>query len=51
MARDAIRPGKLAKKPLQPGSASLDIRITLGIRTFEIGVRHEPRTAMTGTND
>jgi hypothetical protein len=51
MTRDAIRPGELPKQPLQPVSAALDIRISLGLGAYEIAMRYQPRTAMTGADD
>src|SRR3954468_14374142 len=51
MAGDAVRPGELPKQPLQSITVALDIGIPLRVRAFEIAVRHQPRTAMTGTDD
>ena len=51
MTRDAVWPGELPKQPLQPVSAALDIRIALGVGPFQIAMRHQSRTAMTGTDD
>ena len=51
MTGNAVRPGELAKQPLQSVSAALDRRIALGVGPFEIAVRHQARTAMTGTDD
>ncbi len=51
MTRDAIRPGELPKEPLQPVSTALDIRKALRVGPFEIAMRDQPRTAMTGTDD
>ena len=51
MTGNAVRPGELPKEPLQSVSAALDSRIALRVGPFEIGVRHQPRTAMTGTDD
>jgi hypothetical protein len=51
MAGNSVRPGELAKQPLQPIPAALDRRITLGVRSFEIAVRHDARAAVARTND
>src|SRR6266446_276627 len=51
MTWDAVRPGELPKEPLQPVSAALDIRKALRVGPFEIAMRDQPRTAMTGTDD
>ena len=51
MTGNAVRPGELPKQPLQSVSAALDIRIALGVGPFEIAMRHQPRTAMTGADD
>src|ERR1700730_9359907 len=51
VAGNPVRPGKLAKQPLQSVSAALDRRIALGVRPFEIAVRHDTRTAVAGTDD
>ena len=51
MAGNAVRPGELAEQPLQPVPAALDRRIALGIRPFQIGVRHHARPAVARTDD
>src|SRR5215217_8957990 len=51
MTRNAIGPGELPKQPQHSVSAALDIRKTFGIRAFEVGVRDQSRTAMTGPDD
>ena len=48
---NSVRPGELAKQPLQSVPAALDRRIALGVRPFEIAVRHDARTAMARTDD
>ena len=50
MAWNAVRPGELAEQPVHAVAAALDRRITLGVGAFQIGVRHQPGTAMTGTD-
>src|ERR1700720_787649 len=51
VTRNSVGPGELAKEPLQTVPAALDRRVTLGIRSFEIGLRHESRAAMAWTDD
>ena len=51
VAGNAVRPGELAEQPMQSVAAALDRRIALGIRAFQIGLRHDPRAAMAGTDD
>ena len=48
---NSVRPGELAKEPMQSVAAALDRRIALGVRAFQIGLRHEARATMTGTDD
>ena len=36
---------------MQSVAAALDRRITLRVRPFEIGLRHQARATMTGTDD
>src|SRR6202043_3102132 len=48
---NSMRPGKLAKEPLQSVPAALYRRITLGVRAFEIAVGHDTRAAVARTND
>ncbi len=51
MTGHAIRPGKLPEQPLQSVSVALDRRISLGIRAFQVGLRHQPRPAMARPGD
>ena len=51
MAGNSVRPGELAEQPLQSAAVALDRRISLGIRPFQIGMRHDARTAMARTDD
>ena len=51
MAGNSIRPGELPEQPMQSVPAALDRRIALGIGPFQIGVRHDARAAMAGTDD
>jgi len=51
MTRNAIWPGKLPKQPMQSVSAALNRGIALGVRSFEVAVRNDARTAMAGTDD
>ena len=51
MTGNAVRPGELAKQPMQSVPAALNRRIVLGIRPFQIGLRHQARAAMAGTDD
>ena len=51
MTWNAVRPGELAKQPLQSVSAALDSRKALRVGAFEIAMRHQARTAMTGADD
>jgi len=50
VAGNSVGPGELAKQPLQSIAAALDCRITLGVRSFEIAVRHDARSAMARTD-
>ena len=51
VARNSVGPGKLAKQPLQSVAAAFDRRIVLGVRTFQVAVRHDARTAVARTDD
>lgn len=48
---NAVGPGELAKQPLHPVPATVDIRIDFGIGSLQVGVRHQPRAAMTRTDN
>ena len=43
VAGNSVRPGELAKQPMQSVPVALDRRIALGVRAFEIGHRHHAR--------
>ena len=51
VTRNSVRPRELAKEPLQSVAAALDRRIVLGVRPFQIALRHDARPAMAGTDD
>ena len=51
VAGNPVGPGKLAEQPLQSVPAALDRWIALRVRTFEIAVRHDARTAVARTDD
>ena len=51
MAGNSVRPGELAKQPMQSVPAALDRRIAFGIGPFQIGLRHDARAAMARTDD
>src|SRR3984885_16035750 len=51
MTGNSVRPGELAKQPLQPIPVALDRRIALGVGAFEIGHRYDARATMTRTDD
>ena len=51
VAGNSVGPGKLAKQPLQSVPAAFDRRIVLGVRAFQIAVRHDARTAVARTDD
>ena len=51
MAWDSIRPTELAEEALDAVGVLLDMRIHLGVGTFEIGVGHDAGTAMAGADD
>ena len=48
---NSIRPGELPEQPMQSAPVTLDRGVSLGIRPFQISVRHDTRTAMAGAND
>src|SRR5271156_725636 len=48
---NSVRPGELPKEPSQAIPIAFDRRITFGVRPFEIAVRHQPRTTVTGADD
>ena len=51
VARNAVRPGELAKEPKHSAAAAFDRRVVLGIRALQVGLRHDPRAAVTRTDD
>src|ERR1700730_11520629 len=51
VTRNSVRPGELAKQPLQSVPAALYRRIVLRVRPFQIGLRHQAWATVTGTND
>ena len=51
VAGNSVGPGKLAKQPLQPVAAAFDRRIVLGVRTFQIAVRHDAGAAVARADD
>ena len=51
MAGNAARKGKLLEQFFHPGFVLGDIGINLAIGSFEIGVAHQRRTAVTRTSD
>jgi len=51
VAGDSVGPAELAEEALDAVAIPLDVRIDFGVGAFEIGVRHEARTAVSGTND
>ena len=51
VARDALRPGELAKQPMQAVAVAFDGRIVLGVRAFQVAVRHDTRPAMARAHD
>ena len=51
MAGHAVRPGELAKQPQQPVAVVFDGRIVLGVRAFQIAVRHDARPAVARADD
>ena len=46
-----VRPGELAKEPLQSVPVALNRRIVLRVRPFQIALRHQAWATVTGTND
>ena len=51
MARDAARKRELGEQFLHSGFIGRNIRINLAVGSFEIGIRDQPGTAMTGAGD
>ena len=51
MARNTVGPGELPKEPLDTVSVLPDRRVDLAVRAFQIGMRHDPRTTVTGADD
>src|ERR1700689_44455 len=51
MTGNSVRPGELTKQPLQSIPIAFDRGIAFSVRSFEIGHRHDPRAAMSGTDD
>ena len=48
---DPVGPGELPEQAQHAAPAALDGGIALGVRAFQVGLRHDPRTAMAGTDD
>src|ERR1700678_3332355 len=48
---NSVRPGELAKQPMQSIPVALDRRIAFGVRPLEIGHRYDARATMTWTDD
>src|SRR5579872_1291219 len=51
MARHAIGPGKLAEQAVDAVPVALDVGITLGVGTLEIGMCDQSRSSMTWPGD
>ena len=51
MTGNSIGPGKLTKEAMQSDPAAFDRRIALRVGPFQIGLRHQARAAMAGTDD
>ncbi len=51
VAGNAVGPGELPEEPMQSGPAAFDRRIVLGVRSLQVGMRHQPRPAVPGADD
>ena len=51
VAGDTLRPRELPKQPLQAVAVAFDGRVVLGVRAFQITVRHDAWPAMARTHD
>ena len=51
MARHAVGPRELAKQPVHSLAVARDLRIALGVRAFEPGVRQRGRASVAGADD
>ncbi len=51
VARNSVGPGELAEEPSQSVPIALNRRIALSVRSFQIGLRHQTRAAMTRADD